>query len=326
MGMGNTAQRRIVILGAGYAGVMSANRLAGKVGSEVDITLVNPIPEFVERIRLHEVAARPGSDSATRWTAAELIHPAVRIQFGTATRIRPDDHEVDYVDPGCGSGQVQTLRYGKLVYAIGSGAAIDSVPGVRQFAHDVSSISGAETLSKALNGLAAGERVLIVGGGSTAIETVTEIAVARPDMMGSTRHPDILGAGNGVVVTGPAGRTLRMACTTAAPQGAHAAATIIANLRREEPKPFALSYLVLAMSLGPRDGLIQLTRSDDSPRGMVFNGRFGAWFNELNNRYARLILAWERRQAGSYHWAKPRPDGTRHTGHTHTQEPHHARS
>jgi|RhiMetStandDraft_4_1073278.scaffolds.fasta_scaffold310078_2 NADH dehydrogenase len=84
------------------------------------------------------------------------------------------------------------------------------------------------------------------------------------------------------------------------PQGAHAAATIIVDSKGRATKPFALSYLVLRMSLGPGDGLIQPTTSDDSPRGFTLKGKPGALFNEMNNRYARSILSWERRKAGTY--------------------------
>ena len=108
------------------------------------------------------------------------------------------------------------------------------------------------------------------------------------------------------MIVGPAGRTLRMACATACPQGAHAAASIVAAMEGLTPAPFTLSYLVLSLSLGPGDGLIQRTNGDDSPRDRTLDGRFGAWFKELNSRYARQILGWERRRAGTYRWAKPR--------------------
>src|SRR5579859_430923 len=48
---------RIVILGAGYGGMMATLRLAGKTQRQnVDITLVNASDVFVERPRLHEWA------------------------------------------------------------------------------------------------------------------------------------------------------------------------------------------------------------------------------------------------------------------------------
>ena len=52
---------RIVVIGGGYAGVLAANRLRRRPG--LDITLVNPRPQFVERIRLHQLVV--GNDDAT---------------------------------------------------------------------------------------------------------------------------------------------------------------------------------------------------------------------------------------------------------------------
>ena len=51
----------VVVLGAGYAGVIAANRLWGSLTAgeraRVAITLVSPTDRFVHRIRLHEHAA-----------------------------------------------------------------------------------------------------------------------------------------------------------------------------------------------------------------------------------------------------------------------------
>ncbi|MFD5552681.1 FAD-dependent oxidoreductase [Streptomyces sp. NPDC127068] len=43
----------VVVIGGGYAGVMAANRLTQR--PDVTVTLVNPRPHFVERIRLHQL-------------------------------------------------------------------------------------------------------------------------------------------------------------------------------------------------------------------------------------------------------------------------------
>ncbi|MGH3491556.1 MAG: hypothetical protein ACRDP8_27000 [Actinopolymorphaceae bacterium] len=51
---------RIVVLGAGYAGLGAAKRLARQFGAtagdDVRVTLVNATDRFVERVRLHQVA------------------------------------------------------------------------------------------------------------------------------------------------------------------------------------------------------------------------------------------------------------------------------
>ena len=43
----------VVVIGGGYAGVMAANRLTQR--DDVTVTLINPRPGFVERIRLHQL-------------------------------------------------------------------------------------------------------------------------------------------------------------------------------------------------------------------------------------------------------------------------------
>jgi len=51
-------KHRIVILGAGYAGASAAGRLARRLhADDVDLVLVNAEPDFVERVRLHQIAA-----------------------------------------------------------------------------------------------------------------------------------------------------------------------------------------------------------------------------------------------------------------------------
>ena len=50
-------KHRIVVLGAGYAGAIAAGRLAKRLHREdVAITLVNAEPDFVERVRMHQLA------------------------------------------------------------------------------------------------------------------------------------------------------------------------------------------------------------------------------------------------------------------------------
>ncbi|WP_406637779.1 NAD(P)/FAD-dependent oxidoreductase [Amycolatopsis sp. WGS_07] len=98
-----------MVLGAGYAGVMAANRLAGR-GEEV--VLVTPEPWFVERIRLHRVA--PGLRENARLDLKTVLNPAVEVIEGTATRI--GDAKVQLA-----SGE--NLPYDTLLYAVGSGAS-----------------------------------------------------------------------------------------------------------------------------------------------------------------------------------------------------------
>ena len=50
-------KHRIIVLGAGYTGAIAAGRMAKRLRREqVAITLVNAEPDFVERVRMHQLA------------------------------------------------------------------------------------------------------------------------------------------------------------------------------------------------------------------------------------------------------------------------------
>ena len=55
-----TENTDVVVIGGGYAGVMAANRLMQR--DDVTVTLINPRPDFVHRVRLHQLVG--GSDDA----------------------------------------------------------------------------------------------------------------------------------------------------------------------------------------------------------------------------------------------------------------------
>ena len=51
-------QKKVLVIGAGYAGMLATVRLAKKTYRQnVQITLINPAETFVERLRLHQYAA-----------------------------------------------------------------------------------------------------------------------------------------------------------------------------------------------------------------------------------------------------------------------------
>lgn len=171
--------RNIVILGAGYAGVMAANRLlatltdAEHAGTRV--TVVNPRDRFIERIRLHEVAA--GSAAEASLPLTEILHPDAHVLIGEARLISP---ERDIVQINTATGPVE-LAYQELIYAVGSAAA-PRVPGAREHTYFVGDASRAARAAAKLAELPAGGRVIVVGGGLTGIETASEIAEHRPDL------------------------------------------------------------------------------------------------------------------------------------------------
>src|ERR1700739_1525136 len=106
------AQRtRVVVVGGGYAGTLAANHLRQR--PDIDITLVNARPVFVERIRLHQLVADTGSATADYGT---LLGDGIRLIVDTVERIETPDRRVLLT-----SGA--ELSYDYLIYAVGSTGA-----------------------------------------------------------------------------------------------------------------------------------------------------------------------------------------------------------
>lgn len=376
----------VVILGAGYAGQMAAARLAHK-RLPVRITVVDPSPVFVERIRLHQVAAgQPQPAVPMRWL---LPRDAGSIQ-ARATRIDTEQRLVHL----SGDGAPPALRYDVLVYALGSGDDLDSVPGVRLHARALGSQAAAEAVAADVPVLAArGGRVVVVGGGLTGIESAAELAESHPglrvslvtsgplgaglhergrahlatvfDRLGVIRHEharvvavepgrvrladgsalafdlclwsagfrapalarqsglpcderglvevdatlrvrgrdEVFAAGDAAVIAG--GPALRMACAVAMPMGVHVAEEVARMVRGEPRERFRFAFVTQCISLGRRDGLIQMVDAEDRPTPRIWRGRKARFVKEAVCRYTLWMIRAERRGVPLFHWPRP---------------------
>jgi NADH dehydrogenase len=170
-------KHRIVVLGGGYVGGHAAGRLARRLHSDdAEITLVNADPEFVERVRMHQLAT--GQDLPRRALSDICAGTGVTVRPARVTAVDVDRRTVGLVD----QHGTSEIAYDTLVYALGSTTADHGVPGVAEHAHSVAGKQEALRLRRRLLDLAAGGTVLVVGGGLTGIEAATEIAEARPDL------------------------------------------------------------------------------------------------------------------------------------------------
>ncbi|MGW0666395.1 NAD(P)/FAD-dependent oxidoreductase [Streptomyces sp. NPDC002746] len=171
-------QHRIIVLGAGYAGATAAGRLARRLRREdVAITLVNAEPDFVERVRMHQLAT--GQDLRPRPFSEMFAGTGVEPRLAKVTGIDVDRRTVAVTDA---AGAQEELAYDTLVYALGSSWDPHGVPGTAEHAHEIAGRPGALRLRERLARLEPGRPVLVVGGGLTGLEAATEIAEARPDL------------------------------------------------------------------------------------------------------------------------------------------------
>lgn len=155
----------VVVVGGGYAGTIAANRLRQR--RDIDITLVNARPVFVERIRLHQLVADTGAATADY---ATLLGDGIRLVVDTVDRIDASGRRL-LLSSGA------ELNYDYLIYAVGStGASPATVPGYTEFAYPIADLESAQRLRYALADLPLAAPVTVVGAGLTGIETASELA------------------------------------------------------------------------------------------------------------------------------------------------------
>ncbi|MEQ7010773.1 FAD-dependent oxidoreductase [Actinopolymorpha sp. B17G11] len=170
-------RHRIIVLGAGYAGASAAGFLARRLQpADFEITVVNAEPDFVERMRLHQLAA---GQNLRRYGLAEMFAgTGIRLHLARVTDVDPERRTVTVTD-GAGTDR---LEYDTLLYTLGSTAADHGVPGVDEHAFHVAGRPAALRLRQHLDELGGNGTVLVVGGNLTAIEAATEIAECRPGL------------------------------------------------------------------------------------------------------------------------------------------------
>ncbi|WP_055586290.1 NAD(P)/FAD-dependent oxidoreductase [Streptacidiphilus griseoplanus] len=168
------AVHRVVVLGAGYAGMAAAVQLAARVGhrGDVQVVLVNPQERFTERLRMHMAATgQPLRElnipDLLEGTGAQFVRGWVTAVDVDARTVRVDDDRV--------------LGYDTLVYGLGSVADPAAVPGVAEHAYTLDSAQDAELLAGRLAGLGSGT-VVVAGTGLTGVESAAEIAERHPEL------------------------------------------------------------------------------------------------------------------------------------------------
>jgi NADH dehydrogenase len=172
--------KRLVIIGAGFAGMYAATsaarlrHLQGVSPVDLEIALIAPEPFLVIRPRLYE--AHPETMKAP---LSELFQTTdVRYVQGKVQTIDSRSGLVSFTESG---GSLETLAYDRLVLATGSVGFRPNIPGLAEHAFGVEQIDEAIKLDAHVHALAkrpdskARNTVVVAGGGFTGIETATEM-------------------------------------------------------------------------------------------------------------------------------------------------------
>jgi len=178
----------IVVLGAGYGGIMTTVKLQKSLGVyEARITLVNNHDYHYQSTLLHENAAGTLHHDRTRIPIKEVINKSkVNFLQDTVVSIKPEKKTIKLKENSC-------LDYDILVIGLGFEPAMFGIPGLKENAFVIQDINSARLLREHLEynfaryhnenkENRARLNIVIGGGGFTGVELAGELANRIPEL------------------------------------------------------------------------------------------------------------------------------------------------
>jgi len=177
---------KIVILGAGYGGILTAQRLQKTLNyNEADVTLVNKHDYHYITTSLHIPAAGTGNPENSRVNISKLIDE-FKVDFvkSTVVQINPEEKKVILTEG--------TLSYDYLVVGLGGETETFGIPGLKEHAFNIRSINSVRHIRDHIEYQFAKYKrepehteylTFVVGGaGFTGIEFVGELSDRIPEL------------------------------------------------------------------------------------------------------------------------------------------------
>ncbi|WP_335870332.1 NAD(P)/FAD-dependent oxidoreductase [Bacillus sp. 2205SS5-2] len=177
---------RIVVLGAGYGGLMTVTRLQKQISNEAEIVLINKNDYHYETTWLHEASAGTMHHDKVRYDISSVINRS-RVKFMQATveDIKTEERVIVTSD-----GEVE---FDYLVVALGAEPETFGIKGLKEFAFSITNINSARHIREHIDYQFAtysleeekkDERLTIVVGGAgfTGIEFLGELGNRVPEL------------------------------------------------------------------------------------------------------------------------------------------------
>ncbi|MNO84558.1 NADH dehydrogenase-like protein YjlD [compost metagenome] len=178
--------KHIVILGAGYGGLLSALTVRKYLKKdEAKITVVNQYPTHQIITELHRLAAGSVAEGAVAMPLAKLFAGKdIDLKIAKVNSFSVENKQITLSDG-------VTLSYDALVVGLGSTTAYFGIPGLEQYSMVLKSAADANRIHRhiderireyAKSKNPADASILIGGGGLTGVELVGEIADVLPTL------------------------------------------------------------------------------------------------------------------------------------------------
>jgi len=162
--------KQLVVLGGGYGGMRICERLKDE---EVAVTLIDRLPYHALKTEYYALAAGTLSDRDVRIAFPEGEH--LTYQYGHVVKIDPDNAVVHLLD---GS----EIKYDDLVIGLGCEDKYHNIPGAQEFTYSIQTLEESRKTQQAINGLAPGSVVSILGAGLSGVELASELHESRSDL------------------------------------------------------------------------------------------------------------------------------------------------
>jgi len=178
---------KIVVLGAGYAGLMTVKRLTQQLSQEeAEIILVNKHNYHYETTWLHEVAAGTINHNQARYMISDVVSPIkVRLIYDAVVEVNQEEQLVVLEN--------SEIEYDYLVVSLGFVTKTFGIPGMEDHAFFIQDIDSSRMIREHIEyqfaKYASGEltdesalTILVGGGGFTGMEYAGELAEAVPKL------------------------------------------------------------------------------------------------------------------------------------------------
>ena len=143
---------RVVVLGAGFGGLELTSRLAGELGPEGEVVLIDRADGFVFGFSKLDVMFGHAQPDAVRHSYRDLVKPGARFVQAAVTAIDPEARRVE-TDAGAFEADV-------LVVALGADLDPAATPGLVEGGHEFYTEAGAFALREVLAGFDGGRVVV----------------------------------------------------------------------------------------------------------------------------------------------------------------------
>ena len=132
-------KRRVVIVGAGFAGFNAARELSRLIGTSTEIVVINSTDYFLYLPLMPQVTGGLVDSTHICVSLASRLRK-MRFVLGTMTHVDAQAKTLSWAGPEGSSGQ---LGYDRLILTVGSVNKLLPIPGITDYAHGFRTIAEA---------------------------------------------------------------------------------------------------------------------------------------------------------------------------------------